>query len=122
VSIETEPLFRSEVVDTRRQRVHGEIILSQPVRARVPVLLLVGVIVALALWVTLGTYTRSETARGILVTGDASAKIVAVRPGQVIQLLVSDGSLVVTARPATPIHLAAVEEPKVETSLVPATA
>ena len=57
-------------------------------------LVLVGVIVALGLWVTLGTYTRSETARGILVTGDASAKIVAVRPGQVTQLLVSEGSFV----------------------------
>lgn len=75
-------------------RVEGEIVLAQPVRAQILVLLLFGIIVLLALWVTLGSYTRSETARGILVTGSASTKIVAMRPGQVAELLVREGDYV----------------------------
>ena len=65
--------------------------LAQPVRTHMLVLLLFGIIVMLGLWVVLGTYTRSETARGILVTGEASAKIVAMRPGQITELLVHEG-------------------------------
>ena len=89
-----ESLFREEVVFSRRTRVEGEIVLAQPVRTHVLVLLLVGLILLLGLWVALGTYTRTESAKGILVTGDASAKIVALRPGQVGALLVREGDQV----------------------------
>lgn len=68
--------------------------LAQPVRAQILVLLLFGTVALLALWIALGTYTRTETARGILVTGEASAKIVALRPGQVTELLVREGDYV----------------------------
>ena len=89
-----DSLFRSEVTDSRKQRVEGEIVLAQPVRTQMLVLLLFGLIAMLALWVTLGTYTRSETARGILATDNASAKIVALRPGQVTELMVREGDYV----------------------------
>jgi membrane fusion protein len=88
------PLFRSEVVEARRQRVLGEIVLTQPVRTHVLVLLLFGIVALLALWVTLGTYTRTEAARGILATDDVSAKVVAIRPGVVTRLAVREGQLV----------------------------
>ena len=88
------PLFREEVVSARRARVEGEVILAQPVRTQVIALLLVGIVLLLALWVTLGTYTRTETARGILITGDASAKVLALRPGQVAELRVREGDYV----------------------------
>lgn len=68
--------------------------LSQPVRAHVLVLLLFGLITLIGAWLALGTYTRTETARGILVTSDASAKMVAIRPGQVVELLVREGDMV----------------------------
>jgi membrane fusion protein len=89
-----ESLFRDEAVSARRARVEGEIILAQPVRTHMIVLLLFGIILLLGLWVTLGTYTRAETAKGILVTGDASAKILAMRPGQITELLVQEGDYV----------------------------
>lgn len=88
------PLFRAEVIDARRDRVQGEIVLAQPVRTHMLVALLVGIIALVGLWIVLGTYTRSETARGMLVTGDASAKIVAMRPGQITELLVREGDYV----------------------------
>ncbi|HEU0099179.1 MAG TPA: HlyD family efflux transporter periplasmic adaptor subunit [Allosphingosinicella sp.] len=90
----TSPLFRSEALEARQQRVFGEIVLTQPVSNHVLVLLLFGIISALALWVSLGTYTRTETARGILVTDATSAKVVAVRPGIVTRLSVREGQYV----------------------------
>lgn len=68
--------------------------LAQSVRAQILVLLLFGSVALLALWLALGTYTRTETARGILITGEASAKIVALRPGQITELLVREGDYV----------------------------
>jgi membrane fusion protein len=87
-------LFRPEALEARQQRVLGEIVLTQPVRTQMLVLLLAGIIAMTALWVTLGTYTRTETARGILVTDDASAKVVAIRPGVLTELSVREGQLV----------------------------
>lgn len=89
-----QPLFRPEVAEARKQRLHGEIVLTQPVRTQALVFLLVAIIAIVGAWVVLGRYTRTEVAKGILVTDDASAKIVAMRPGQVTQLLVRDGDLV----------------------------
>ena len=88
------PLFRAEVIEARKQRVEGEIVLAQPVRTHVLAFLLFGLIALIVVWLTQGSYTRTETARGILQTSDASAKIVAIRPGQVAELLVQEGAFV----------------------------
>ncbi len=53
----------------------------------------------------MGSYTRSETARGILVTDAASAKIVALRPGQIAEMLVQEGSLVRPGQRLAVIHV-----------------
>jgi membrane fusion protein len=89
-----DPLFRSEVIEARRQRLEGEVILSQPFRATALTFLMTGIIAAASCWIVLGTYTRSEIARGILVTDQPSAKVMAIRPGQISQLLVRDGDRV----------------------------
>ncbi|MEO7178440.1 MAG: hypothetical protein ABIW83_06325, partial [Allosphingosinicella sp.] len=87
-------LFRPEAVEARGPRVCGEVVLTQPVRAQALVLILFGIVAAMSLWVALGTYTRTEVARGILVTDDESAKVVAIRPGVVTGLGVREGQLV----------------------------
>ena len=87
-------LFRAEVVDARQARLAGEIVLSQPVRIHALVLLIFGLIVAVSLWLAFGSYARTETARGILVTDRPSAKIFAIRPGQVTALAVREGDYV----------------------------
>lgn len=89
-----QPLFRPEVAEARKQRLHGEIVLTQPVRAHALVLLLVLIVAIMTAWVVLGSYTRTEIARGILVTDQPSAKVVAIRPGRVTELLVREGDLV----------------------------
>lgn len=93
-----DPLFRREVIEARQQRLEGEVILTQPLRATTLTLLLLTIMAATACWLALGSYTRSEIARGILVTDQPSAKVVAIRPGQVTQLLVHDGERVRTGQ------------------------
>ena len=88
------PLFRPEVAAARREHVHGEIVLAQPLGTKVLVLLLFALTAAVTAWLTLGQYTRTETARGILVTSKASSKILAIRPGQVTELAVRENDLV----------------------------
>lgn len=87
-------LFRPEVAEARRMRLRGEVVLTQPVRTQALVLLLFGAIALTAAWVLLGTYARTEAARGILVTDLPSAKVVAIRPGQVAELMVREGQVV----------------------------
>jgi membrane fusion protein len=89
-----QPLFRDEVLEAKRTRLEGEIVLTQPLQVQGLVWLLFALIAALGAWISLGQYSRTETARGILVTDEGSAKIVAMRPGQVTELLVKEGDLV----------------------------
>jgi membrane fusion protein len=89
-----ENLFRPEVAEARRQRVHGEIVLTQPVRTQTIVLLICVIAALLVAWVVLGSYARTEVARGILVTDTASAKVVAIRPGLITEMLVREGDVV----------------------------
>lgn len=100
-----QPLFRGEVAEARKQRLHGEIVLSQPVRTQALVLLLTAAVAMMAAWIVLGRYTRTEVARGIMVTDDASAKVLAIRPGQVTRLMVREGQLVRAGQPLAAIQV-----------------
>lgn len=97
-------LFRAEVLDARKHRVEGEIVLAQPLRTRLLVMLLFVLIALMSLWLTLGTYTRTESARGILTTDSASAKIIALRPGRVGGLHANEGDLVAAGQALAVIH------------------
>jgi len=87
-------LFRSEVIEARGQRLEGEVILSQPLRTSIVAGFLLTIVLALGAWVTVGTYTRSEVARGLLVTDVPATKVLVTRPGRVSELLVREGDVV----------------------------
>lgn len=87
------PLFRPEVAEARKQRLQGEIILAQPVRAHMLDLQLAVIIGVIISWIILGEYTRTETAPGILVT-NAASKVIAIRPGLITDLAVEEGDIV----------------------------
>jgi membrane fusion protein len=111
--VNTEPghsLFRREVAEARAARLQGEIVLTQPVRTRALVLLLFATMAIMAAWVMLGRYSRTEIAPGILVTDDASAKVVAIRPGQVTELLVAEGQMVKAGQRLATIRVEQVSE------------
>ena len=101
----TRLLFRPEVAEGRRQRLHGVIVLTQPVRSRAMVFVICVIAALLAGWVTLGVYTRTDLARGILLTCEGAAKFVAIRPGQVTGLEVGEGNLARPAQRLAPIRV-----------------
>lgn len=87
-------LFRDEVFEARKQRLYGEIVLSEPLSTKIMVGALIAVIGIAAAWITQGSYSRVETVPGILVTDQPISKIYASQPGIVTHLAVVDGSLV----------------------------
>lgn len=94
MNVPAGPLFRAEVVESRRARIEGEIILTEAPGHRFLVLLLFGFLLVGAVAVAFGSYSRTEAAPGILVTAEPSAKINVTRPGQVAELLVQEGAFV----------------------------
>lgn len=96
--------------DASRKSIYGEVILTQPLRVHVIAGGLFLAITVIALWVTLGTYSRTETARGMLTTEIASAKIVAARPGQVVELLVDEADFVRAGQKLAVIRTEQVDE------------
>lgn len=87
-------LFRQEVIDERKNRLHGEVVLKQTVSSKMMVTALIAIILIAAVWVVFGEYARTEQARGILVTTEPSAKILATRAGVITDLKVSEGDRV----------------------------
>lgn len=87
-------LFRTEVLEQRSARLHGEVVLTQPLSTKLFAGALFGIITIAAVWVSVGTYARIETVPGMLVTSVPSAKIVALQPGVVSELAVVEGQLV----------------------------
>lgn len=91
---ENDRLFREEVTEHRKQRLHGEVVLSQPLSTRLMVGALFAAIAIAGAWVALGSYARIETVPGILATDIPSAKVIATIPGVVTELRAAEGRLV----------------------------
>ena len=89
-----EPLFLPEVIEHRARRMHGEVVLGQPLSTRAIVIALAAVMLALGTWLALGSFARTESARGALVTVVPSAKVVASVPGVITTLTVAEGAKV----------------------------
>jgi len=87
-------LFRAEVIENQANRLHGEVVLSQPLSTKLFAGALFGIVGIAAVWVSIGTYARIETVPGMLVTSVPSAKVVALQPGVVSELPVQEGQLV----------------------------
>jgi membrane fusion protein len=95
----SNPLFRREVLDAKRQSWLGGISLSQPLRAWV----LTGVAGTMATVVicllVFGTYTRRSTVQGQLVPNLGLSSVVAPGNGVVARLLTEEGARVRAGQP-----------------------
>jgi membrane fusion protein len=100
-----EELFRPEASSTRSDGLEGEIILSQPFRAHLLAAIIFIIICCAATFASFATYSRTEKVHGLLVTDRVAAKVVAVQPGRVAKLLVTDGQRVTAGQPLAVIHL-----------------
>jgi membrane fusion protein len=88
-------LFRQEAIDHRRQRLYGEVVISQPVRHAVLTTALALITVVGLAYLILGTYARTETVPGYLAPVGGLAQIHAVWGGTVERVLVAEGDGVV---------------------------
>ena len=92
--MEARNLFRDEVLEARKQRLYGEVVLTQPLSTKMMVTALFAIIIIVGVWVSQGTYSRIETVPGILVTNQATAKIYPTQQGIVTKLVVGEGAIV----------------------------
>ncbi|MEM1050646.1 MAG: HlyD family efflux transporter periplasmic adaptor subunit [Pseudomonadota bacterium] len=87
-------LFRKEAVEASQDRLHGEVVFTQPFSTKLFAGALFATLMVAAVWVTVGTFARIETVPGVLKTDIPSAKVIAPQTGVVIELAVSEGQLV----------------------------
>lgn len=92
--IAAQPLFREEVLVSRRMRLHGEVVLSQSISAEFIVLGILAIIAGTLVWLSLASYARTEPSRGVLVTTAASTEVFAPQAGIIKELSVTEGQRV----------------------------
>lgn len=99
-------LFRPEVFEQRRLRLHGAVILRGATAGRMLIGLLGSTVGAAAIWVSTGHYARTEHVIGRLVPEGAMTRIVPTRPGVVARLAVREGDWVRASQPLATIVVA----------------
>ena len=87
-------LFRSEVYEERKTRLHGDVLLTSARSSGALVGLLCITVFALTAFVILGHYARTESAVGYLVPDGAKTDIYPTRAGIVTDLKVAEGASV----------------------------
>ena len=96
-------LFRPEVLEYRRLRLHGDVMLTRSTSSWVLTGLLCGIIAAVALWIAAGHYARTEMTLGRIVPDGAMTRIMPSRAGIVTSLAVKEGQLVQAGQPLATI-------------------
>ena len=92
-------LFRQEVFEAQRKKLHGDVILVQPLSLKL--IALMAVIIGSILLTFAGTreYTRKETARGFIVPETGTTSVRATRGGELLDLMVFEGQIVEVGTP-----------------------
>lgn len=92
-------LFRTEVFEARRTRLHGDVILTRSTSSWALLALLMAIVLAAAVWVVAGRYARTEQAMGRIVPDGALTRIMPTRPGVIVKLAVHEGDAVKAGQP-----------------------
>jgi membrane fusion protein len=87
-------LFRREVFEARKDRLHGDISLAVPVSWQAVGYLLFGALASALFFLATASYARVETVSGAIVIDKGTASVVASRAGIVARLGVADGQRV----------------------------
>ena len=91
---DAEKLFRDEVIENKRERLWGEVVLAQPLSAKVLTPLLLVIVIALLAYLFTGTYTRKETVIGYLVPSQGLIQISSPSSGTLAEVFVKPGDVV----------------------------
>jgi len=92
-------LFRQESLEAKRRKLHGDVILVQPVSFRVITLLFVFVTAAGAAFAASRDYTRKENVIGYITPESGLTTIRADRGGTLTQVFVSEGDTIAVGDP-----------------------
>lgn len=90
-----QQLFRAEVVEHRRDRLHGEVTIAVPFRWQLIGYVLLAALVTACLFLVTASYARVATVAGTIVLDRGVASIVPTRPGIVESLSVREGQHVI---------------------------
>ena len=93
------PLFRKEAVESRKDALLGVVVLRQPLALQFYTLLGVAAVAGIVLLLTLGQYTRRETASGMVVGASGEVRIQAQLTGTIEQWFAEEGRQVVKGEP-----------------------
>lgn len=93
------PLFRTQVIQQKKDRLHGEVLLLPRVNHSVSIALLLLWLAAVAVWLATSTYARKETVMGWLESPAGVVRLYPEASGQVKQILVKDGDRVEAGQP-----------------------
>ena len=87
-------LFRQEALDNRKERLWGEVVLTQPLSFYLITAVVTIVVVLIAVFLIYGTYARRENVSGYLLPDKGLVKIYATQSGLVTEVHVDEGNQV----------------------------
>lgn len=92
-------LFRPEAIDHKRRKLHGEVILVQPVGFFIITAVFFCIVMALVFFLMNGEYKRKETVMGYLTPSNGLSVIRADQGGRLTQVFVNEGDYVDAGAP-----------------------
>ena len=84
-------LFRQEVLDNKRERLWGEVVLIQPLSFYLITGAVTAAVILIAVFLIYGTYARRENVSGYLLPNEGLVKIYAIQSGLVTGVHVIEG-------------------------------
>jgi membrane fusion protein len=100
----SQRLFRKEAINHQRERLWGDVILTQPLSMKLVTVAIALTLIALIAYLTLGSYTRKETVRGYLVPEAGLIQVSPAQSGTVTRLPVQSGDLVTKGDPLVEVE------------------
>ncbi|NGN96787.1 HlyD family efflux transporter periplasmic adaptor subunit [Grimontia sp. S25] len=97
-------LYRQAVLDARKQRLQGEVLLLQPMSLTLTIFLLVCATTMIALFLAFAEYSRKETVQGYLVPDLGVIQSVSLNEGIIERVHVTDGEHVINGEPLVTIR------------------
>ncbi len=90
----TLPLFRKQAVDHQREKLYGDIILTQPISYYVLATFLVGITIIVIFFLVTHSYARKEKVAGIIVPQQGMVSVFPPQAGILSELKVTEGMFV----------------------------
>jgi membrane fusion protein len=88
-------LFRSEVLQQRKDRLSGEVAIAVPVQWQLIGYLIFGSLIVAIIFLSLASYSRVETVTGNIVPDKGVATIIPTRSGTISEIFIEDGAEVI---------------------------